>query len=210
MAQTTVGDGKEGGSRRRRGRRGRGGDRADRHPTGDEQSGASIERGPNVADVVEMVADSALVDEGASAPMRESRPQKPPREPREPREQREAREPREPRESREHRDAAAAAPAPMAQVSAPTESMHAEPAASEVHVEAVPRAAPAPVARPVVPDFPPIALTLPPDSGLILVETSHPAPVISMESEAPRPKRVRPPRVEIPSEPLEIIETRKE
>jgi len=210
MSQTTVGDGKEGGSRRRRGRRGRGGDRADRHPTGDEQSGTSIERGPNVADVVEMVADSALVDEGASAPMRESRPQKPPREPREPREQREAREPREPRESREHRDAAAAAPAPMAQISAPTESMHAEPAASEVHVEAVPRAAPAPVARPVVPDVPPIALTLPPDSGLILVETSHPAPVISMESEAPRPKRVRPPRVEIPSEPLEIIETRKE
>jgi hypothetical protein len=62
----------------------------------------------------------------------------------------------------------------------------------------------------VAPTLPPIALTLPPDSGLVLVETSHPAPVPSTESETPRPKRVRPPRVEIASEPLEIIETRKE
>jgi len=62
-----------------------------------------------------------------------------------------------------------------------------------------------------VPPVPPIALTLPPDSSLVLVETSSrpPAPVIEAV-EAPRPKRVRPPRVEIASEPLEIIETRKE
>jgi hypothetical protein len=66
------------------------------------------------------------------------------------------------------------------------------------------------VARPVVVDLPPIPLTLPPDSGLILVETSHPAPTPSTDSEAPRPKRVRPPRVEVASEPLEIIETRKD
>ena len=60
-----------------------------------------------------------------------------------------------------------------------------------------------------MPDIPPIALTLPPDSGLVLVETSHAAPPAE-EPEAPRPKRTRPPKVEIKSEPLEIIETRKE
>jgi hypothetical protein len=55
-----------------------------------------------------------------------------------------------------------------------------------------------------------ITSTLPPDSGLELVETRFSAPPPADEIEAPRPKRVRPPRVEIPSEPLEIIETRKE
>jgi len=57
---------------------------------------------------------------------------------------------------------------------------------------------------------PPIALTLPPDSGLELVETRFAAPSPADEApEPPRPKRVRPPRVEIPSEPLEIVETVK-
>jgi len=56
---------------------------------------------------------------------------------------------------------------------------------------------------------PPIALTLPPDSGLELGETRF-APAPSDElPETPRPKRVRPPRVEIASEPLEIVETVK-
>jgi hypothetical protein len=72
-------------------------------------------------------------------------------------------------------------------------------------------AAPPPAPRPVVPELPPIALTLPPESNLVLVETSHhaPAPVID-EPAVPRPKRVRPPRVEVASEPLEFVETRKE
>ena len=82
--------------------------------------------------------------------------------------------------------------------------------ASETPIESVPPAAPRPVTRPVALELPPIAPTLPPDSGLILVETSHPAPTTTTEAEAPRPKRVRPPRVEIVSEPLEIVETRKE
>jgi hypothetical protein len=33
---------------------------------------------------------------------------------------------------------------------------------------------------------------------------------VTEEPEPPRPKRVRPPRVEVASEPLEIVETRKE
>ncbi len=66
------------------------------------------------------------------------------------------------------------------------------------------------VERSMVPELPPIALTLPADSDLVLVETSHRAPAPAEEIATPRPKRVRPPRVEIASEPLEIIETRKE
>lgn len=58
---------------------------------------------------------------------------------------------------------------------------------------------------------PPVALTLPPDSDLVLVETSHAAATVAAEEvAAPRPKRVRPPRVTVADEPLEIIETRKE
>ena len=63
---------------------------------------------------------------------------------------------------------------------------------------------------PPPPPLPAIALTLPPDSGLELVETRFHAPASADETpEPPRPKRVRPPRVEIASEPLEIIETNK-
>jgi hypothetical protein len=59
-------------------------------------------------------------------------------------------------------------------------------------------------------DLPPISPTLPPDSGLELVETrfktvQEPEPV---RHEGPR--RARPPRVELADEPLEIVETRKD
>jgi len=43
------------------------------------------------------------------------------------------------------------------------------------------------------------------------VETTHHAPAAEAEpSESMRPRRVRPPRVTIASEPLEIVETRKD
>ena len=58
--------------------------------------------------------------------------------------------------------------------------------------------------------LPTITATLPADSGLELVETRFNAPALDEMPEAPRPKRVRPQRVEVASEPLEIIETRKE
>jgi ribonuclease E len=124
------------------------------------------------------------------------REQREPREAREPREPREAREPREPREPvPARRDTGSPAQAELPMTAAPERS-------------APP---PAPPAPPPIPDLPPIALTLPPDSGLELVETSRRAPApLAEEPQAPRPKRVRPPRVEVASEPLEIIETRKE
>ncbi len=67
-----------------------------------------------------------------------------------------------------------------------------------------------PKPQPVV--IPPIAPTLPPDSNLELVETRFkPVPAPEAEPERPAgPRRVRPPRVEVVEEPLQIVETRKD
>ena len=71
---------------------------------------------------------------------------------------------------------------------------------------------PVEAARPVRPpvDVPPITSTLPPDSGLEIVETRFkPAPLPEPEPAPAGPRRVRPPRVAIADEPLQIVETRK-
>jgi hypothetical protein len=55
-------------------------------------------------------------------------------------------------------------------------------------------------------------LTLPPESGLELVETRF-KPVPMPEEEPPRPagpRRVRPPKAEMPDEPLQMVETHKD
>jgi len=57
----------------------------------------------------------------------------------------------------------------------------------------------------------PTSFQLPPDSGLVLVETRFTAPSVQeQEVDTPRPRRARPPRVAIPDEPLQIVETRKD
>ena len=62
-----------------------------------------------------------------------------------------------------------------------------------------------------IPDLPPVQLTLPAESGLELVETRHHAEKpAAPEVEPPRPKRPRPPRVQIADEPLQIVETRSD
>jgi hypothetical protein len=54
---------------------------------------------------------------------------------------------------------------------------------------------------------PPVALTLPPESGLELIETKFkPAPVAEPEAPA-APRRVRPPKVTVADEPLQMVET---
>ena len=61
----------------------------------------------------------------------------------------------------------------------------------------------------LAPALPKISLELPPDSGLVLVETVHheaQAPM-SAEPETPRPRRVRPPRVDVAEGPLQLVET---
>jgi hypothetical protein len=58
-------------------------------------------------------------------------------------------------------------------------------------------------------DLPPVSLTLPPGSGLELVETRHVQPVVAEPEEgASRPRRVRPQRVQMTEEPLQMVETR--
>ena len=61
------------------------------------------------------------------------------------------------------------------------------------------------------PEIPKVSLELPPDSGLVLVETSRErvalAPITDVEPEPQRPRRMRPLRVEIPEEPLQMVET---
>jgi hypothetical protein len=84
----------------------------------------------------------------------------------------------------------------------------AEPAAAnggdvavEPHAESVrPRA---------IPELPKVSLELPPDSGLVLIETARERVLISESSEPaePSPRRVRPTRAETREEPLQLVET---
>jgi hypothetical protein len=96
------------------------------------------------------------------------------------------------------------------------------PAMPTPEVSLAPEVVPAPAARPVEPArvtapprpieaLPTVSMTLPADSGLELVETrsktaSLPEPD---PTPPPGPRRVRPPRVVIPEEPLQIVETQK-
>jgi hypothetical protein len=112
---------------------------------------------------------------------------------------------------------------PMAPVSihAPPEAafIHVEPPPAALHAEPAPKLEPrladsaAPVERAEsvprnAPEIPQVSLELPPDSGLVLVETSHaaPPPVVD-ETREPRPHRVRAPRVKVAEEPLQLVET---
>jgi len=85
-------------------------------------------------------------------------------------------------------------------VAAPRETTPArEPMQRERHEQTVPSHQ--------VPELPRVSLELPPNSDLVLVETSHSAPPAVDEAEAPRPRRVRPPRAQTPDEPLQMVET---
>jgi hypothetical protein len=101
--------------------------------------------------------------------------------------------------------AAHEAPAPSTAAeprAAPVEA--ARPAAAAAQEHAAPRHA-APV-RPI-PELPPVALTLPAESGLELVETKF-KPSPAAEPEVPAgPRRVRPPKVTVADEPLQMVET---
>ena len=93
----------------------------------------------------------------------------------------------------------------VAEIAPPVEPQRV--AASEPPVESV---RPAEIKHPVV-DVPPISSTLPADSGLEIVETRFKvAPESEPEPDPAGPRRVRPPRVAIPDEPLQIVETRKD
>jgi hypothetical protein len=111
---------------------------------------------------------------------------------------------------------APAAPPPAQRASEP-EHMP-QPAAEDTVILTPPRAAPPEIAPPVAPSprpieaAPPMSMTLPADSGLEMIETrskgtSMPEPDIAPPA---GPRRVRPPRVVVAEEPLQIVETRKD
>jgi len=195
------------GNRRRRGRRGRGGDRPEGAAGPGDNGAVQDEHAPKVGDALSM-ADTSEAGASDSLPQaQEARAPREPRPSREPRQPREQREPRAPREQPEP-PAAQVSPVPQDPPHAATASLFDEASAPSAPVA---RARPADMVKAAPPQpLPPIALTLPPESGLELVETRFTAPATFNEApEPPRPKRVRPPRVEIPSEPLEIVETAK-
>ena len=129
-------------------------------------------------------------------------------------------------------DALTSADAPPAHIPARPAPVHAEPEARQEwqerervvemravaappQVRAIPPVVVPPPLAPVAPiaSAPPVPYALPAESGLELVETdrARAAPrSASEEAETSRPRRVRPPKVELRDEPLEIIETRKE
>jgi len=73
---------------------------------------------------------------------------------------------------------------------------------------APPRPEPEPALPRNAPQIPRVSLELPPESGLVLVETSHAAPPTSTnEPDTTRPRRVRPPKPATAEEPLQMVET---
>ncbi len=111
---------------------------------------------------------------------------------------------------REVAPAREAAPTPVAErqpVVAPS-----IPVESRPEPKSEPKPEPKPYVAPrVIPELPPVSLSLPPDSGLELVETKQAAPLVYATEAVPAaPRRVRPPRVAVAEEPLQIVETRKE
>jgi len=96
-----------------------------------------------------------------------------------------------------------APPAPPEMPQHPAESIAIPTAAASV--------APVPV-EPRVPPLPPVTLELPPDSDLVLVETTHPAEsALDEEPEIPAgQRRARRQRAQIIEEPLQMVETRKD
>jgi hypothetical protein len=183
---------REGGARRRRGRRGRGGDRGARVPRaegGDERIDVetSAQPGehaaPTLPDRFESTAAAAPGLPSSPEPLPESTPGAPV-----------AHE----APQRIAADGIVDALHPLETEASQSVTQHPEPALPKVSEQPI-----------VVDEIVPTSLALPPESDLVLVETRF-APV-EQEEEARdvRPRRTRPPRVTIPDEPLQMIETQK-
>jgi ribonuclease E len=183
---------REGGGRRRRGRRGRGGERgeraarAPRATTGEEQVGAETVA-PRGEEPVPAVTEPS-VPPGAPEPAEPAAA--------EPRFATLTREETPPSAASGNVIEAAREREPLPRPSVPNE---AEPVKS----------VPATPAKTMVDEIAPASLALPPNSDLVLVETRFTPPAVEEEEPAARPRRARPPRVTIPDEPLQMIETHK-
>jgi ribonuclease E len=204
-------DAREGGGRRRRGRRGRGGERTARPPATPGEGLTVVEEAVTTA-----LTDAPAVQQAvaAEATAREPATMEPT-----------ALEPVTAEAPAHERIAAEAAA-----VQAPTASL--QPAISEpvpASSDVVPvRERETAVIETIEPEpgrqeatsisaaadqiaLAPASLTLPVDSDLVLVETRFAAaPAEDVEALPQRPRRVRPPRVTIADEPLQMVETHKQ
>jgi ribonuclease E len=108
-------------------------------------------------------------------------------------------------DDRPHETPVASAPAAVLETAPDSEIVRVEP--QGVRPAPVPTTVQVPELPRNAPEIPRVALELPPESGLILVETTHAAPTIGEETEPARPRRVRPPRVASADEPLQMVET---
>lgn len=201
---------REGGSRRRRGRRGRGGDRAERAErapraqrvaSSDESAAgepaAAIDQRTDIAGTHEPApVTSPLATIVAPSQDTESEPARSlESDATEPLSSAPSAQVAEPVTEDEPRRQAASTPIPEAAVSG--------------HAQAAPMASAA-MQSPDEVDVPTAALRLPPESGLVLVETRFSAPAIDEQEQAqPRPRRARPPRATLADEPLQMVETHK-
>ena len=97
-------------------------------------------------------------------------------------------------------------PAPTAMAEAPTATTPPVAAPTLPAVEVAAPVAPRPPQQ-----LPLVAMTLPPNSGLELVETRFkPAQAVDEQPAAPAPRRIRPPKPAVVDEPLQIVETRRD
>ena len=204
------GDERREGGRRRRGRRGRGGDRPERgdRPTNGASAPPDADEPRTVAAEAFGLGSLAAVDAASTA---------------------------EHVVRAEAYDAVVAPPLPEIPAP-PSEALAPIVAPAPLEVRGAPEPAPTPAPPPEreseptpiayvasvmqtapmvqprnLPEIPPVSRELPPDSGLVLVETRSAAPTPAEDdAPAPRPKRVRPPRAEVAAEPLELVETQKE
>jgi ribonuclease E len=216
------GDDRREGGRRRRGRRGRGGEREQRQDgrARDEQAAQNgiAASGPEVLAPL-MAAPASHI----AATMMDAReepivPTAPSVEHREATEAPAIVQPRvEPVEARRDFEDVRSTET-FATETSPVEARVAEPVSAQLfaepertHVTEGASAHAIPEHAHVIPEPERISLELPAGSDLVLVETRHHAEASDAEAnEAPRPKRVRPPRAIIADEPLELVETHKE
>ncbi len=180
-----------GGGRRRRDRHRRG-DRSEREPRPDQaETVASASPAPELTAPHEAITPIDEPQAAASEPMPSS-----------------ARPTEETQPSQSTADLATPAPVAMPAL------ISAEPEKREPQVPDEPPmpVVEAPTLPSNMPPLPPMSMTPPAESGLVLVETAHGTSrfVAQPDEEAPRPKRVRPPPPVIAEEPLQLVETRKE
>ena len=193
----TADETREGGGRRRRGRRGRGGgERGERGPRAPRAAAADEH-----ADTKLPAPASDRIDAPSLAPIEPSSTVTPAIA-------------TFAQSERSTGEPVAEAAAPRASESGVVEvSPAVEPAAPPLPPPTVTRPAaahpPAPTPS-IVDEVAPVSMALPPESDLVLVETRFKPEHVEEENTGARPRRTRPPRVTLPDEPLQMIETQKQ